>query len=93
MSEPIPYPAWRYGPEGLTVVVLSEAEDDMLDESWADLPPEGFVFPKIASYTSVYLIEKANPEDEGVPEVKRRGRPRKIPSEAPIEVPAAPEGE
>jgi hypothetical protein len=69
-----PYPAWRFGPEGASVVVLSPEEDSMLGDEWSDKVPENFDPVTAPTYSSVVLIEK--PFE--VEEVKRKpGRPKK----------------
>lgn len=69
-----PYPAWRFGPEGASVIVLSPEDDSMLGESWSDKPPENWKSVLAPTYSSVVLIEK----DFVVEEVKRKpGRPKK----------------
>jgi hypothetical protein len=67
------YPAWRFGPEGSSVVVLSPEEDSMLGDSWSDQVHEGFDPKTAPTVSSVYLIEK--PFEV---EAKRKpGRPKK----------------
>lgn len=68
-----PYPAWRFGPEGKSVIVLSPEEDSQLDQSWSDKPPEGWQSVLQPTYSSVVLVEKPF-------EVERRkpGRPKKV---------------
>lgn len=36
------YPAYRFGPNGSSVVILSPEDDSMLPKGWSDKVPEGF---------------------------------------------------
>lgn len=74
-----PYPAWRFGPEGASVVVLSPEEDSMLGKEWSDKVPENFDPVKAPTYRSASLVEKPVDVEEIAEEVKRKpGRPKKV---------------
>lgn len=75
-----PYPAWRFGPEGRSVVVCSPEEDSLLDESWSAKIPEGFQPEGHPTYRSVEFVEKAVNVEQIAEEVAKRkpGRPKKV---------------
>lgn len=52
------YPAFRFGPAGASVVVLSPEEDAMLDSTWSDKVPENFDPVKAPTYRRVDLVVK-----------------------------------
>lgn len=47
------YPAWRFGPDGTSVVILSPEEDSMLGKGWSDKVHEGFDPKTAPTYRSV----------------------------------------
>lgn len=75
------YPSWRYGPNGQTVIVMDEDEDDMLGDEWSDVPEEGAVATKDPTYRHVSHVPKSIDVEQIAADVvnapKRRGRPPK----------------
>jgi hypothetical protein len=72
------YPAWRFGPEGSSVVVLSPEEDSMLGASWSDKVHEGFDPTTAPTYTSVEFVPEPVDVEAIAEAVKRKpGWPKK----------------
>lgn len=75
----IPYPAWRFGPEGVSVVVHSPEEDSQLGKGWSDKVPEGFRPEGHPTYPSAHLVPQPVDVEAIAEEVKRKpGRPKKV---------------
>lgn len=75
----IPYPAWRFGPEGASVVVHSPEEDSQLGKGWSDKAPEDFRPEGHPTYRSVDLVPQPVDVEAIAEEVKRKpGRPKKV---------------
>ena len=75
----IPYPAWRFGPDGASVVVHSPEEDSQLGKGWSDKVPEGFRPEGHPTFPSVDLVPQAVDVEAIAEEVKRKGgRPKKV---------------
>lgn len=55
------YPAWRFGPNATSVVVLSPEEDSMLGSEWSDKPPEDF---NPEGHPTFRTVEMAAAEDK-----------------------------
>lgn len=72
------YPAFRFGPNGTSVIIHSAEEDSMLDTQWSDKPPEVFDPRTAPTYMSVEHVP-APVDVEAIAEaVKRKpGRPKK----------------
>lgn len=66
------YPAFRFGPEGASVVVLSPEEDGMLDSTWSDQVPADFDPVKAPTYPRVDLVVKPVDVEAIVQSVVRR---------------------
>lgn len=73
----INYPAWRFGPDGTSVVVMSPEEDAKLNDDWSDEVGEDFNPKDAPTYKSVDFIP-VSVETIVEEAVKRRGRPRKV---------------
>lgn len=74
----IPYPAFRFGPDNTSVVVLSPEEDSLLDEQWSDKPPEVFDAKTAPTYGNVNMIPRKIDVDAIAEVIKRKpGRPPK----------------
>lgn len=75
------YPAWRFGPEGASVVVLSPEEDSMLGKDWSDKVPDGFDPVKAPTYQRADMVVK--PVDvEAIAEAVMRRKPGPKPKAA-----------
>ena len=72
------YPAWRFGPEGSSVVVLSPEEDSLLGSSWSDQVHEGFDPKTAPTYPGVEFVPMPIDVDAIAEGTKRKpGRPKK----------------
>lgn len=76
----IPYPAWRFGPDGTSVVVHSPEEDSQLGKGWTDKVPEGFEPEKHPTYRGVEFVPQPVDVEAIAEEVTKRkpGRPKKV---------------
>lgn len=73
------YPAWRFGPDATSVVVLSPEEDQKLNDDWSDEPHDDFDPKTAPTYSSVAFVPVPVDVEAIAEEVtKRRGRPRKV---------------
>lgn len=80
------YPAFRFGPEGQSVVILSAEDDSMLPAGWTDQVPEGWDgkgHPTCPSFDTVprpVLVEQiaAEIEEKFQAEKRKPGRPKKV---------------
>lgn len=79
------YPAFRFGPNGTSVVILSPEDDSMLPKGWSDKVPEGWSgvgHPTYGSFDTVpqpVLVEEIAKELEEMVQAEKRkpGRPKK----------------
>lgn len=79
------YPAFRFGPNGSSVVILSPEDDSMLPAGWSDKAPADFDpkgHPTYGSFDTVprpVLVEKIAEELEAKFQAEKRkpGRPKK----------------
>jgi len=81
MSTFEPYPAWRFGSDGASVVVLSPEEDSMLGKDWTDKVPDSFDPVKAPTYQRADMVLK--PVDvEAIAEAVVRRKPGPKPKAA-----------
>lgn len=79
------YPAWRFGPNGTSVVILSPEDDGMLPAGWSDKVPADFDpkgHPTFGTFDTVprpVLVEEIAKDLEEKVQAERRkpGRPKK----------------
>jgi len=72
------YPAFRFGPNGTSVVIHSPEEDSMLPSGWSDKPGEGFDPKTAPTYASVEYVPVPVDVEAIAEEVKLKpGRPKK----------------
>lgn len=73
------YPAWRFGPNKTSVVILSAEEDSMLPEGWTDKVHEDFDPKTAPTYSSAEFVPAPVDVEAIAEQVKRKpGRPKKV---------------
>lgn len=72
------YPAWRFGPNATSVVILSPEEDSMLGPDWSDKVHADFDPITAPTYPSVSLVPVPVDVEAIAEAIKRKpGRPKK----------------
>lgn len=73
-----PYPAWRFGPGGTSVVVYSPEDDSQLGSAWSDQVPEDFQPKGHPTYMTVAFAASDSEGKEDAPARRKPGRPPKV---------------